>query len=88
LNFNSKEFTDVYGRLHPDDQIEYVIEAKFPGNSHYPQFIKVDNESIRQNKNSPLGVYMKEAVRSVDASLIQNSAIVCPSRKASGSVWI
>jgi len=76
LIFNPMEFTDGYGRLFPDDQIEYVIEMKFPGNSHYPQFIKVDNESIRKNINSPLGVYLKEAIRSVDATLIQNNAIV------------
>lgn len=76
LIFNPMEFADAYGRLFPDDQIEYVIEIKYPGNSHYPQFIKIDNESIRKNINSPLGVYLKEAIRSVDATLIQNNAIV------------
>jgi hypothetical protein len=76
LNFNPDEFTDNYGRLLAGDELEYVVEVKFPGDSHYPQFIKVDNETIRKNKNSSLGVYLKEAVRRVDPSLIQNGAIV------------
>ena len=76
LSFNPVDFSDYSGRINPDDQIEYIIEVGFPGSSHYTKFIKIDNEAIRKGKDSPVGVCLKEGIRKLNPSSIQNNATV------------
>jgi hypothetical protein len=73
LAFRPADFTN---RLLASDKLRYVIEVSFPNNSHLPQYIIIEDEDIKAQKNSPLGVCVSEGIKTLDASAIQNSAIV------------
>ena len=77
LNFIPTEFiteleTDP---IMSDDVIEYVIEISTPDNSHYPRFIKIDNESIQFYKKYGKGIVgiNPVVINKVDTSKIQNN---------------
>ncbi|HBR02915.1 MAG TPA: hypothetical protein DD738_09915 [Ruminiclostridium sp.] len=73
LSFRPADFT---GRLLLSDKLRYVIEVGFADNSHLTQYITIENDAILAQKSSPLGVCLKEGIKALDASSIQNSAIV------------
>lgn len=73
LAFKPADFTK---KLSASDKLRYVIEVSFPDNSHVPLYITVENDDIQAQKNSSLGVYVSEGIKSMKASSIQNGAIV------------
>lgn len=64
--------------LKPEDKIEYIIEVSIPGNTHYHEFIKVDNETIELYKRIKNGTTYVEApiLSKIDSSNLQNDAKV------------
>ena len=73
LAFRPSDFTD---KLKSSDELSYVIEVNFADSSYLPVYLKVDNATIQAGKGSPLGVCLKEGIKPLDASSIQNSVIV------------
>ncbi|MGF7059921.1 S-layer homology domain-containing protein [Brassicibacter mesophilus] len=76
LTFNPKEFTDIYGRLDPDTQIEYKIEVSTRENTHYPLMIELTNNEIRDPNNANKGIYASGKIQETKDSSIQNNVIV------------
>ncbi|SDZ11977.1 S-layer homology domain-containing protein [Proteiniborus ethanoligenes] len=77
LNFNFPKGEEGF-YLKPEDKIEYIIEVSIPGNTHYHEFIKVDNETIGLYKRIKNGITYVEApiLSMVDSSNLQNDAKV------------
>lgn len=74
ISIDPSDFTDKLG---PSDELSYILEINFTDNSHLPVYIKVDHDTIQAARNSPEGiVYLKQGIKPLDASSIQNSAIV------------
>ncbi len=73
LAFRPADFT---GRLLASDKLRYVIEVDSADNSHFPQYITIENDEIQAQRNSPLGVCVSKGVKAMNASSIQNGAIV------------
>lgn len=75
LNFNPTEFITAYNNapLKPEDNIEYIIELSFPGNSYCTKIVKIDNQTIKGYRNFPYGVYLYEKIEKVNPERIQNN---------------
>ncbi|MEA4934910.1 MAG: S-layer homology domain-containing protein [Lawsonibacter sp.] len=73
LEFSPSDFTDS---LTPSNSLKYVIEVRFRDNSHLTQYITVKNDEIQAGKASPLGVCLSEGIKKLDASSVQNRAVV------------
>ncbi len=67
---------DFANRLRASDRLQYVIEVSFADNSHLTRYIKVENDAIQAGKTSPLGVCLSAGIQPLDASAIQNHAVV------------
>jgi len=76
LTFNPKEFTNIYGCLDPDTQIEYKIEVSTRENTHYPLMIELTNNEIRDPNNANKGIYASGKIQETKDSSIQNNVIV------------
>lgn len=76
IKFNPIEFTNKYGRLDPDDQIEYKIEVSSKENSHHPLIIELTNNEIRDADNSNKGIYVSGKIQETKDGSIQNNVIV------------
>lgn len=73
LSFKPGDFTH---KLLVSDELRYVIEVGFADNSHITQYITIENDAIQAQKSSPLGVCLAAGIKALDASSIQNSAVV------------
>lgn len=75
--FKPSDFTD---KILATDKLRYVIEVHSADNSFLPQYIIVENEAIQAQKNSPLGVCLSEGIKAMNATSIQNGAIILSQR--------
>lgn len=78
LDFNPLEFTSGYDTdpITIYDNIEYIIEVRFPDHSHNAKIIKIDNQEIRRFRNIPDGVFCQESIKKLDSENLNNNVSI------------